>query len=115
MKTNPVFGYRIFPPYIDAYRTSYRGLVSIDDIKNQMIDHAYEWGGRVVGESILLRRNIPKHGNKIVLCCANIYLNDNDDDHKQYLVVIDENQFGNDWMDNLEFVEGNFNDEWNVT
>ena len=110
-----VFGYHIFPPFIDAYMQSFWDEIQLplSEIESKMKSHAWEWGKEVIGESILRGRELPKYNDKIVLCCAYTYTGKNNDIHKHYLVVVDE--FCDDWYDKLQFIEGRVSDEWDVT
>ena len=110
-----VFGYHIFPPFIDAYMQSFWDEIQLplSEIESKMKSHAWEWGKEVVGESILRGRQLPKFNDKIVLCCAYTYTGKDNDSYKHYLVVVDE--FCNEWDDKLQFIEGRVNDEWDVT
>lgn len=110
-----VFGYHIFPPFIDAYIQSFWDEIQLllSEIESKMKSHAWEWGKEVVGESILRGREIPKYNDKIVLCCAYTYTGKDNNSHKHYLVVVDE--FCDYWYDKLQFIEGNVSDEWDVT
>lgn len=110
-----VFGYHIFPPFIDAYMQSFCDEIQLplSDIESKMKSHAWEWGKEVIGESILRGRELPKYKDKIVLCCAYTYTGKDNDSHKQYLVVVDE--FCDGWYDKLQFIEGHVSNEWDVT
>ena len=110
-----VFGYHIFPPFIDAYRQSFdtESKLSISDIAKQMESHAIEWGEQSLGQAVLRGNEIPKYNNKIILCCAYTYTGENNDRYKEYLIVV--TKFGYDWYDNLEFIEGVIENEWDVT
>jgi len=110
-----VFGYHIFPPFIDAYMQSFWDEIQLplSEIESKMKSHAWEWGSEVVGKSILKGKELPKFNDKIVLCCAYTYTGKDNDRHKHYLVVVDE--FCEDWYDKLQFIEGSVSDEWDVT
>lgn len=114
LDSNDVYGYHIFPPFIDAYMNSFWSTqITMSEIKNKMEGHAIEWGSEVVGKSVLHGREIPKHNDKIVLCCAYTYIGEEDISHKKYLIVLDE--FSSNWYDKLEFIEADILSEWDVT
>ena len=110
-----VFGYHIFPPFVDAYMNSFwsEKQLPLDEIRKMMEGHANEWGKEVIGESVSRGREIPTHEGKMVLCCAYTYTGKDNKSDKNYLIVT--NGGNADWYDKLEFVEGKVLDEWDVT
>jgi hypothetical protein len=111
--TEKLLNYHIFPPFVDAYKESLfdNKKVSIAEIERLMKNHAIDWGGEVVSKCILEGKDMPKHDGKVVLCCAYIY--NGEIYEKDYLIVLDE--FGGDWYDKLQFIEGEVKSEWDVT
>lgn len=57
--------------------------------------------------------NLPKFNDKIVLCCGSLYQPNNDGNGNSYLIVV--NNFSDNWYSELEFIEGDIQNEWNVT
>jgi len=110
-----IFKYHIFPPFVDAYVQSFldEKQSTLEQIKEMMEGHAVEWGSEVIGKCVLKGKEMPMHDGKIVLCCAYTYTGDNNDPHKDYLILTKGGQ--EDWYHNLEFVEGKILNEWDVT
>lgn len=110
-----VFGYHIFPPFIDAYQNSFYSepKKTLKQIRQIAESHALDWGEKSIGKCTLERKELPKHKNKLVVCC--VYLYKKGASNKHYLVVTDGDKNGKYWFDNLEFVEGIILDEWDVT
>lgn len=110
-----VFGYHIFPPFIDAYIQSFWDEIQLplSEIESKMKSHACEWGREVFEKSISKDKELPTYNDKIVLCCAYTYTGKDNDMHKHYLIVV--NEFCDNWYDNMQFIEGYINNEWDVT
>lgn len=110
-----LLNYHIFPPFIDAYLESYftEKPLTLSDIHELMKFHAWEWGAEVVGRSILRGMSIPMFSEAIVLCCAYTSSVECKENGKQYLAVIQTPC--DDWFNNLQFIEGNIQDEWDAT
>jgi hypothetical protein len=95
--------YKIFPPYIDAYRT---GDASREEIERAMIRHAKEWGEQSIGAGVISGRGIAGEGlGIVVLCCAVT------DDFDLLCVA----EPGNDWWDSLRIIDGIVEYEWDAT
>ena len=114
-KEKEVFNYHIYPPYIDAYINSFwdKEYLTLNEIKQLMKQHALEWGHEVIGRCTLEGKELPKFNDKIVLCCGSLYQPNNDENINSYLIVV--NNFSDNWYSDLEFIEGDIQDGWNVT
>ncbi|MCT7977623.1 hypothetical protein [Laspinema olomoucense] len=111
---NKKYNYFLFPPFIDAYKTSEsdspRTLTEIQSFAEQF---ATEWGESVIAYSVFKNKPIPRHNNQIILCCVFIYKGSKPDN--QYLLVTDGDTDTNYWWQNFHFVQGQIQTEWNVT
>jgi len=114
---NKVYGYHIFPPYIDAYQNHFNTeeLLPLDIIQQKAEGHACEWGSKVIGDSILENKEIPMIDGKYILCCIYLYKNQHVKE-KDLLIVFDpKKEFEGYWFNNVEMIEGNINPDWDVT
>ena len=114
-KEKELFDYHIYPPYIDAYINSFwdKEFLTLNEIKQLMKQHALEWGYEVIGRCTLEGKELPKFNDKIVLCCGSLYQPNNVGNGNSYLIVV--NNFSDNWYSDLEFIEGDIQNEWNVT
>lgn len=110
-----VYNYHVFPPFIDAYQCSLyeNNRVTLDELKEIMESHAISWGAEAIGKCILEGKELPKYDNKIVLCCAYTYVGENNDCSDKYLIVV--NDLDSVWYDNMIFIKGIVNPDWDVT
>lgn len=110
-----VYNYHVFPPYIDAYECSLynNNRVTLDVLKEIMESHAASWGNECFGKCVLESKELPKYDGKLVLCCAYTYVGENNDCSDKYLIVVD--NFDSIWYDNMIFIKGEINPDWDVT
>lgn len=96
--------YKVFPPYIDAYRVG----VTAENVKDAMKDIALEWGEQSIGRAVLSGNDAAElHGKKVLACAHNTsgLLPD-------LLLLAPANEL---WFEKTEIVEGYIDLEWDVT
>jgi hypothetical protein len=117
------FGYHIFPPFVDAYRSSYEGKLSLKKIKALMRSHAIEWGCHSVGEGVLSGYEAAVYNKQPVVCCA--FVGEHPDAFCLVAVVTKDRGKGvtkdrgkgKYWFERIKIIEGVgiIQPEWNVT